>query len=257
MKRVLLALIARMAAAGVRPSDSDDVRLYKATMSLTTGLISLAGVVWAGMYAALGLYRAAVIPLAYAALSAITLPLAIATDRFDLFRTGQLGMMAILPFLLQWQLGGIARSGAVVVWSFWTPLYALLTGASRGWQGWLVVFLVLVAASGIFEHAAAAGAPSIPPVLSAIFFALNIGRLAEQHHLEKIKTIGDSYMVVGGLPAPRPDHAEAVAEMALQMQEALDAYAVKGGMRLALRIGIHSGPVVAGVIGRKKFSYDL
>ena len=64
-------------------------------------------------------------------------------------------------------------------------------------------------------------------------------------------------MVVGGLPVPRPDHAEAVAEMALQMQEALDAYAVKGGMRLALRTGIHSGPVVAGVIGRKKFSYDL
>src|SRR5437667_3414741 len=95
MRRVLLALIARMAAAGVRPSDSDEVRLYKATLSLTTGLISLAGVVWAGMYAALGLYRAAVIPLAYAVLSAITLPLAIATDRFDLFRTGQLGMMAI------------------------------------------------------------------------------------------------------------------------------------------------------------------
>src|SRR5437899_11629109 len=145
MKRVLLALIARM-AAGVRPSDSDEVRLYKATMSLTTGLISLAGVVWAGMYAALGLYRGAVIPLAYSVLSAITLPLAVASDRFDLFRTGQLGMMAILPFLLQWQLGGIARSGAVVVWSFWTPLYALLTGGSRGWQGWLVVFLVLVSA---------------------------------------------------------------------------------------------------------------
>ncbi|TMJ08443.1 MAG: hypothetical protein E6G98_12160, partial [Bacillati bacterium ANGP1] len=87
-------------------------------------------------------------------------------------------MMAILPFLLQWQLGGIARSGAVVVWSFWTPLYALLTGGARGWQGWLVVFLVLVAASGIAEHAAAAGAPPIPPVLSAIFFALNIGGLA-------------------------------------------------------------------------------
>src|SRR5438445_11342827 len=106
MKRVLLALIARMAAAGVRPSDSDEVRLYKATLSLTTGLISLAGGVCAGMYAALALYRAAVIPLAYAVLSAITLPLAIATDRFDRFRTGHVRIMAILPLLLRWQLRG-------------------------------------------------------------------------------------------------------------------------------------------------------
>src|SRR5438094_8502537 len=120
MKRVLLALIARMAAAGVRPSDSDEERLYKATLSLTTGLISLAGVVWAGMYAALGLYRGAVIPLAYSVLSAITLPLAVASDRFDLFRTGQLGMMAILPFLLPWQLGGIARSGGGGVRAVWS-----------------------------------------------------------------------------------------------------------------------------------------
>src|SRR5207249_11935980 len=114
MKRVLLALIARMAAAGVRPSDSDEVRLYKATLSLTTGLISLAGAVWSGMYAALGLYRSAVIPLAYSVLSAITLPLSIATDRFDLFLTCQQGIMAMLQFLLRWQLGGIARSVSVL-----------------------------------------------------------------------------------------------------------------------------------------------
>ena len=345
MKRAVLALIARMATAGTRPDDTDEVRLHKATLSLTTGLISLAGLLWAGMYAALGLYRGAVIPLAYSAISAVTLSFAIAADRFDLFRLGQLSMMAFLPFLLQWQLGGIAKSGAVVVWSFWTPLYALLTGGSRGWQGWLAVFLVLVVASGIFEHEIAAAASPIPPVVSSIFFAMNIGglavvtmllmryvvrerdeaqqrseqlllnilprpiaqrlkrdsgaiadayadvtvlfadivdfskfsaemsaqnvvamlndvfsefdRLAEQHGLEKIKTIGDAYMVVGGLPAPRRDHADAVAEMALQMQEALDAYAVRAGTRFALRIGIHSGPVVAGVIGRRKFSYDL
>src|SRR5437667_10974487 len=168
MQRALLALIARMTTAGVRPADSDEGRLHKAALSLTTGLTSLAGVVWAGMYAALGLYRGAVIPLAYSVLSAITLPLAVASDRFDLFRTGQLGMMAILPFLLQWQLGGIARSGAVVVWSFWTPLYALLTGGSRGWQAWLVVFLVLVAAFGIVEHATATAAPIVALVFRAI-----------------------------------------------------------------------------------------
>lgn len=79
-------------------------------------------------------------------------------------------------------------------------------------------------------------------------------KLAEQHGLEKIKTIGDSYMAVGGLPVPRADHAEAVAEMALDIQRHLTGLAGGG---LQVRIGIHSGPVVAGVTGRKKFSYDL
>src|SRR3989442_14751876 len=98
-------------------------------------------------------------------------------------------------------------------------------------------------------------AQNVVAMLNDVFSEFD--RLAEQHGLEKIKTIGDAYMVVGGLPAPRRDHADAVAEMALQMQEALDAYAVRAGTRFALRIGIHSGPVVAGVIGRRKFSYDL
>jgi class 3 adenylate cyclase/CheY-like chemotaxis protein len=82
-------------------------------------------------------------------------------------------------------------------------------------------------------------------------------RLAEKHGLEKIKTIGDAYMVVGGLPTPRPDHAEAVAEMALDMRAVLGGHTRDTGSLLTARIGINSGPVVAGVIGTKKFIYDL
>ncbi|MGF1518931.1 MAG: adenylate/guanylate cyclase domain-containing protein [Nodosilinea sp.] len=82
-------------------------------------------------------------------------------------------------------------------------------------------------------------------------------RLAEQYQLEKIKTIGDAYMVVGGLPLPREDHVEAVMEMALAMQEAATRIARKDGQEFQLRIGINTGQVVAGVIGIKKFSYDL
>jgi adenylate cyclase len=82
-------------------------------------------------------------------------------------------------------------------------------------------------------------------------------RLAEKHGLEKIKTIGDAYMVVGGLPTPRPDHAEAVADMALDMRAALAGRTRDTGSLLSVRIGINSGPVVAGVIGTKKFIYDL
>ncbi|MGH2512273.1 MAG: adenylate/guanylate cyclase domain-containing protein, partial [Candidatus Limnocylindrales bacterium] len=71
------------------------------------------------------------------------------------------------------------------------------------------------------------------------------------------KTIGDAYMVVAGLPEPRSDHAEAAAEMALAMQAELERLRASLGIELRLRIGIQSGPVIAGVIGRRKFIYDL
>ena len=82
-------------------------------------------------------------------------------------------------------------------------------------------------------------------------------RLSEKHGLEKIKTVGDAYMVVGGLPVRRPDHAEAIAEMALDMQAAITKFCREMGNEFNIRIGINTGPVVAGVIGIKKFSYDL
>ncbi len=82
-------------------------------------------------------------------------------------------------------------------------------------------------------------------------------QLADQYQLEKIKTIGDAYMVVGGLPIPREDHAEAIAEMALDMQALISKFQTLDGEPFRLRIGINTGPVVAGVIGIKKFIYDL
>jgi adenylate cyclase len=81
--------------------------------------------------------------------------------------------------------------------------------------------------------------------------------LAERYGLEKIKTIGDCYMVAAGVPTPRPDHAHALALMALDMLEAMSSDDEVGRLGLELRVGINSGPVVAGVIGRKRFLYDL
>ncbi len=100
----------------------------------------------------------------------------------------------------------------------------------------------------------------IPPaelvrVLNEIFSTFD--RLVEKHGLEKIKTIGDSYMASAGLPIPRPDHAEAVAEMALDILEEMPRFSRVNGNPLSMRIGINTGPVVAGVIGTKKFIYDL
>lgn len=81
--------------------------------------------------------------------------------------------------------------------------------------------------------------------------------LADRYEVEKIKTIGDCYMVAAGVPRPRQDHAHALAHMALDMRDRAAAYLRTDGGSLQLRIGINSGPVVAGVIGRRRFIYDL
>jgi class 3 adenylate cyclase len=91
--------------------------------------------------------------------------------------------------------------------------------------------------------------------LNDLFSAFD--RLAQRHALEKIKTIGDAYMVAGGLPEPRPDHAEAVADLALAICDEVAVHLDPTGRPLAIRVGIDTGPVVAGVIGEHKFSYDL
>jgi len=93
------------------------------------------------------------------------------------------------------------------------------------------------------------------PMLDGIFSAFD--ELADQHGLEKIKTIGDAYMVVAGVPEPVPDHAQVLAAMGLDMVRAIEVEAERRGVNLQVRVGIHTGPVVAGVIGKRKFSYDL
>jgi class 3 adenylate cyclase len=96
---------------------------------------------------------------------------------------------------------------------------------------------------------------SLIEMLNTVFLAFD--QLAEKAGLEKIKTIGDAYMVVGGLPQPRPDHAEAIADMALEMQGKIASFTDDTGKPLSIRIGIATGPAVAGVIGSAKFSYDV
>jgi class 3 adenylate cyclase len=92
-------------------------------------------------------------------------------------------------------------------------------------------------------------------MLNELFSAFDT--LAEKHGLEKIKTIGDAYMAASGLPLPRADHAAAMAEMALDMRAAVSDFNARRSAPLSIRIGMHSGPVVGGVIGTKKFIYDL
>ena len=92
-------------------------------------------------------------------------------------------------------------------------------------------------------------------MLNQVFSAFD--QLAEKHGLEKVKTIGDAYMIVSGLNGPLPNRPEAVAAMALEIQTELRRLSEVTGIDLQVRVGIDTGPVVAGVIGTKKFIYDL
>jgi|GEM_PF-4348499 len=108
---------------------------------------------------------------------------------------------------------------------------------------------------GFTEYSAKIGPEVLVQNLNRVFTAFDM--LAEKHGLEKIKTIGDAYMIAGGLPEHREDHADAIAEMALDILRVMQSVRIDTGEELAIRIGINTGPVVAGVIGSKKFIYDL
>ena len=115
-----------------------------------------------------------------------------------------------------------------------------------------VLFADLVGSTPITQ---ALSPDELVALLDGLFSSFDV--LADTHGLEKIKTVGDAYIAVGGLPMPRRGHLQAAADMALAMREEVHLHAIPGGGRLELRIGLHAGPVIAGVIGKKKFSYDL
>jgi adenylate cyclase len=115
-----------------------------------------------------------------------------------------------------------------------------------------ILFADIVGFTRVASNMAAA---DLVRMLNGLFSEFD--RLAIEHGVEKIKTVGDTYMLAGGLPDPRPDHARAVAEMALAMLAALERTNRDLPIPLQMRVGIHSGDVVAGVIGTHKFVYDI
>jgi adenylate cyclase len=348
----LPAWLRRLTDLGSLPSDSEELRLRKSVLVLSSSLMATFAFVWVGTYAILGLWLSAAIPFAYQLASGASLYTFARTRGYQLFRVSQLLMSLLLPFALQWSLGGFAASSAVGLWAFTCPVGALLFVGARQAVPWFVAFAALVAFSGAIDPSLSAGAPEIPQGVEVSFFVLNFlgvctttyvllqyfvrareralaeleverakserlllnvlpasvadrlkesdeviadgygaatvlfadivgftplaqglspadavvlldrvfaawDGLAARHGVEKIKTIGDAYMAAAGLPAPREDHAEAIADLALEMGAEAARCAGEGGVPLEVRIGIDTGPVVAGVIGRAKFTYDL
>jgi guanylate cyclase len=335
----------RLAGIGTTPDDSDEVRDQKVTLTLSAVTVTILSVFWVGTYLALGLPTAAAIPFTYQVASVVTLVAFAWTKDYRFFRFSQIILIFLLPFLLQWNLGGYVASSAVSLWALVGVFGALFFYSTRGAVPWFVVFVALTVFSGLIDPRLAEHAAVIPTDVQVTFFVLNIlgvsvtaylllqysvrardaalaqsdglllnvlprsiaerlkrdpGVIAERYDdvsvlfadiadftrftertnpeqvvgvldeifsafddlterrgLEKIKTIGDAYMVAGGLPEARPDHAEAIAGLAVEMQTELARLCGTLGLDLSIRIGIDSGPVVAGVIGRRKFIYDL
>ena len=353
-----MTTVERFASLGCTPDDDPDLAVRKRTLTIAAAAVTVLAIGWTTTYLALDRPLAAAIPGTYQVISVIGLATMWRTKGFDRFRTIQLALMLVLPFMLQWVLGGFENASAVCLWALVAALGAVYFLDARQAVPWFVAFLVLVLVSGLLDPLLASRAVPLPNGVRTVFFVLNVGSvalvafvllqyfvrdreraraasdgllrnilpdaiarrlkaleaadstastgtadgqrriadehtevtvlfadivdftpfaeragpdavvdlldrlftafdaLADEHGLEKIKTIGDAYMVAGGLPTPRPDHAEAVARMALGMLEA--AARLRGeGAEVHLRIGIESGPVIAGIIGRRKFSYDL
>ena len=314
-------------------------------MTVAAACIIVLAVIWVVTYWILGLLTAALIPFIYQLASLASLALFARTKSFQFFRLTQAAMMTILPFLLQWTIGGYVASSAVSLWALVAAIGTLFFFSASASIPWFLAFLGLSLVSGLLEPVLAQSAARIPDAVRTAFFVLNVGGvsvtayvllqyavrardaafarseglllnvlpkaiaerlkrssgviadshpdvtvlfadlvdftpftertdparvvgvldeifsafdvLAQRHGLEKIKTIGDAYMVASGLPESRTDHAHAMAEMALEMQPEVDRIGRPLGLELGLRIGMHSGPVIAGVIGRHKFTYDL
>ena len=353
----------RLHNAGIEPTDSEDLRLSKSLLMLTTGLISVAIILWVLIYSMLGPNFSSTLPFAFQLLLAGNMLLYIKTRNYDFFRVSQLGFFLFLPFIAQWN-GTIISTSGVSLWALLAPVGAILCIGPRQSIGWFIAWAVLTAASGamdfyLADYSLVAQKSNVSVRTTVVFFALNFisistiiytlltfsiaeklkaqqslekahaqirieqerseklllnilpgpiadrlrnsdktiadgfadvtvmfadivnftqvaanmspsqvftmlnrifsafDELAEQFGLEKIKTIGDAYMVAGGLNEDIEDYAGAVADMAIAMRDLLRRDFTVNASQLEVRIGIGTGPIVAGVLGKKKFIYDL
>jgi guanylate cyclase len=348
---IVQAALNATTGVGAKPQDSEDLRLQKSMLVMSTVMFLIAGLLWGLMYFALGEIRIAWIPFGYGLFSLLSLVIFAMTGRYHFFRFSQLLLILLLPFLLMAGLGGFINSSVVIIWAIIAPVGALIFDEPRRAPLWFLGYVGLVILSGflqpyvrptnqltsqqilLFYVLNIAAVSSLVFILmymfvrqrnallalvrveqaksenlllnilpkeiaailkneertiadsfpgASILFADMVGftpmtasmapaemlellnevftffdSLVDKYGVEKIRTIGDSYMVAAGVPKARPDHAQALANMALEMRAFVQTSPVCTSRQLNFRIGINSGPVVAGVIGRKKFIYDL
>jgi adenylate cyclase len=353
-------LIARLGAAAIDESDSEELRLRKTLLMFASGLMNMAAILWLLIYWWMGLKLPTSVPLGFQVVSAAVLVIYLRTRNFDFFRVAQLSLFLFFPFVIQWSIGSFVSSSGIALLALLAPVGAMVCYGPRESIPWFIAYVVLTALSGAFDFFLAKGDDyGIPMKTVAVFFVMNFtiistmvylllrhfvqerdrfegqlaeqhdlvraereksetlllsilpahvaerlkhqpgtiadgfadvsvmfadvvnftrlaeeltpnqvvsfldevftrfDRLTEQHGLDKIKTIGDAYMVVGGLAENRLNYADHVADMALEMIELTRSDPQMRRLGVQLHIGIATGPAIAGVIGATRFIYDL
>ncbi len=335
-------------------SHPTDSTLGKAILTILVFAESLVCIFWIYTLSGLGEGYAmmAAVPYAYIIVSYVSLLIFYRSKKFEYLTFTQLVMLLVMPFFMQWVIGGYEASSGIAIWAILSPIGALMILGTRQSTPWFALFLVLAGISWKLNYMFAGNPLPIPLRIKDTFFLMNImgvacilyavmryfqsqkertlqelsleqtrseklllnilpksianrlkdndmriadsheavtilfadivgftkmtasmppaelvdllsqlfsrfDKLADKYGLEKIKTIGDGYMVVGGAPVGREDHATVIAQLALDMQQELAEFNEQTDKKLEMRIGISSGPVVAGVIGTSKFAYDI
>jgi adenylate cyclase len=167
--------VERLANAGRLPFDRPEERLRKAILVFLASLYCFAGILWGVSYFALGLPFAGSIPLTYSVLSGLSLFYFFRTKRYGIFRFSQLFLILLLPFLLQFSLGGFASSSTVMIWSILSPVGALMFAGTTRALPWFLSYLALMIISGIVDGKLALHITGIPPLVKIIFFIMNLG----------------------------------------------------------------------------------
>jgi class 3 adenylate cyclase len=328
------------------PAEPAAERRRRATLVVSTVVIVVLSTFWVVLYASLGLTAAAALPLTYQVVSIVCVVFCLRGLRWEALLYLQLVSMLVLPFALQWTLGGFVAGSAVALWAIMSPITALVFAGTRRVLPWLASFAAFMVASGFLQPVLARHAADVPTWTQAMMFVLNLGtpavltflllqsyaaalrreraksdrllyqmlpvgvaerlrehpgpiadlvpevtvlfadlvgftpmslhvapdemigllnrlfadfdRLAQAHGVEKITTLGDGYIAAAGVPAPRADHAEAAADLALDLLDAVARVAEDVGRDLRIRIGINTGgPVVAGVVGTTRYLYSI
>lgn len=167
-----------MRTAGIAPSDSDELRLYKSLLMLATGLVCVAIVIWVAIYHLLGLNVSLTLPLSFQLVLAGNLLLYFKTLNFDFFRNTQLGFFLFLPFVAQWSAGDLIVSSGIVLWGVLAPIGAILCIGAKESLGWFLAWAILTAISGGVDYYLAdmlmPKRSAVPASASLLFFTLNI-----------------------------------------------------------------------------------
>ena len=175
LKNFIEFWLERLSKAGSLPSDSDALRLRKAILIFLALTYTLAGVVWGSGYFLLGLPVSGSIPLSYSIVSAVSLLYFFKTKQYKFFCRSQLTLILILPFLLQWSLGGLTASGAVVLWSILAPIGALMFAGTTRSIPWFIAYALLMAVSGLQSSGSSWQPTTLPNTIVVFSFVMNIG----------------------------------------------------------------------------------